>query len=216
MDKQENETQKSEAKKHAVAFLMAEYSELNQEFKRLRGEGLNRLNFFIAITSSVLGGLVLLSQSGKTSGVFLQIVALGALFILVLLGWDTFQFTISRDINTDENLRRIGRIRHFFVDEYPPITKHLPWQIHDDPTSWVTRNTSGIRQTAQSIISLLLTLIVVVSVSFVTSQPMLLGISGVVSFVIVFALLRFYANNRYKRAALSANKDRKFPNESKG
>jgi hypothetical protein len=213
MVKQETETQKSDTKKHAVNFLMAEYSELNQEFKRLRGEGLNRLNFFIAITSSVLGGLVLLSQSGKTSGIYLQIVALGALFFLVLIGWDTFRFTISRDVSTDENLRRIGRIRRFFADDYPPITKHLPWQIHDEPTSWVTRNSSGIRQTAQSIISLLLALITTILVSLLVSQPIMLGISGAVSFVVSFAVLRFYANKRYKKAALSATKDRKFPNE---
>ncbi|HOX85158.1 MAG TPA: hypothetical protein PKW76_15500 [bacterium] len=213
MNKQETETQKSETKKHAVNFLMAEYSKLNQEFQRLRGEGLNRLNFFIAITSSVLGGLVLLSQSGKTSGNFLQIVSLGALFFLVLIGWDTFRFTISRDINTDKNLRRIGRIRRFFADDFPPIAKHLPWQIHDEPTSWVTRNSSGIRQTAQSIISLLLALIIAILVSLITSQPIMLGIIGVISFIISFIALRFYANKRYKKAALSATKDRKFPNE---
>ena len=216
MRKQENEVQKSETKRRAMNFLMAEYSELNQEFKRLRGEGLNRLNFFIAITSSVLGGLVLLSQSGKTSGIFLQIVALGALFFLVLIGWDTFRFAISRDISTDENLRRIGRIRKFFADDYPPIAKHLPWQVDDEPTSWVKRNSSGIRRTSQSIISLLLSLIVAVSASILTNQPLILGSSGIVSFMVAYALLRQYANKRFKKALLSAIKDRKFPKEQEG
>jgi hypothetical protein len=213
MRKQEDEAHKSETKKQAVDFLMAEYSELNTEFKRLRGEGLNRLNFFIAITSSILGGLVLLSQSGRTNGVSLQIVSLGALFFLVLIGWDTFRFTISRDIATDDNLRRIGRIRRFFANEYPPITKHLPWQTHDEPTSWVKSNASGIRQTAQSIMGVLLALIVTISISFVTHEPILLGISGAISFILGFVLLRYYAFKRYKKAALAAMKDRKFPDE---
>jgi len=215
MRKQENEILKSESKKHAVNFLMAEYAELNQEFIRLRSEGLNRLNFFIAITSSVLGGLVLLSQSGKAAGIFLQIVALGALFFLVLIGWDTFRFAISRDISTDQNIRCIGRIRRFFADDYSPIAKHLPWQADDEPTKWVKRNSSGIRRTSQSIISLLLSLIIAVSVSFFTNQPIILGSSGIISFGIAYALLRFYANRRLKKALLSAITERKFPQEQK-
>jgi hypothetical protein len=214
MRKQKNETQDSEIKKYAVNFLIAEYSELNQEFRRLREEGLNRLNFFIAITSSVLGGLVLLSQSASASGIFLQVVALGALFFLVLIGWDTFRFTISRDESTDKNIRRMGRIRRFFEDEYPPIEKYLPWQSHDEPTSWVTKNTSAIRQTSQSIISLLLTLMVIILVSIAETQPILLGVIGIVSFIIIFALLGFYAKNRYKKATVRADKETRFPNKS--
>jgi hypothetical protein len=210
MGKQESEFPNIEAKNHAVNFLMAEYSELNQEFRRLRGEGLNRLNFFIAITSSILGGLVFLSQSSNTPGLFLKVTALGAMLFLILIGWETFRFTIGRDISADENLRRIGKIRRFFADNYPPVIKYLPWQIHDEPTNWVTRNTSAIRQVAQSIVSLLLMLIAIISASFFTTQIILLGISGVVSFVVAFATLGFYAKNKYKKATLVASKESKF------
>jgi hypothetical protein len=214
MKNQEVKAQDIEAKKNAVNFLIAEYSELNQDYRRLREEGLSRLNFFIAITSSVLGGLVLLSQVSGASGIFLRIVSLGALFFLVLIGWDTFRFTIARDEATDKNIRRMGRIRRFFEDEYPPVEKYWPWQSHDEPTSWVTRNTSAIRQTAQSIISLLLTLMVIILASFVANQLLLLGIIGVFSFIIIFVVFRFYANQRYKNAAARANKEMRFPNKS--
>ena len=57
----------SENKKNeqsAIEFLIAEYNEISQETRRLRQEGIVRLNFFIAITSSILAVLVFLSQSG--------------------------------------------------------------------------------------------------------------------------------------------------------
>jgi hypothetical protein len=212
--KQDKEGQEDKVPKNAVTFLIAEYSELNTEFRRLRGEGLNRLNFYIAITSSVLGGLVLLRQSGNTPGVFLQIVSLVAVFFLVLIGWDTFKYAIARDINTDNNLRRISRIRRFFVNEYPPVERYLPWQSHDEPTSWVAKNTSGIRQTAQLMISLLIGLMIIILTSFVSLEPIVFGISGVIAFIAAFVLLRFYANRRYKSAHLTAIKDMKFPNRA--
>jgi hypothetical protein len=212
MNRKDTEVQKNEAKKFAIDFLIAEYSALNQEFNRLRGEGMNRLNFMIAITSSVLGGLVFFSQSRNTSVLFQQVVALGALFFLVLIGFDTFRFSISRDISTDKNLRRIGRIRRFFADDFPDIVNHLPWQIHDEPTSWVIKNESGIRQTAQSILSLLFALIVAICISIIVNQPIIYGISSLVTFLIAFFLLGVYANNKYKKALKSAINERKFPN----
>lgn len=193
----------NEVKDYVVEFLVTEYTELNQEFRRLRVEGLNRLNFFIAITSSVLAGLVILSQSGQASIRFLQFVAIGALIFLILIGWDTFRFTVSRDVSTDHVMRRMGRIRHFYVDQYPPIEKYLPWQTHDEPTKWVLTNNSGIRQTAQSILSLLFALLVVFLISLMNNLLISI-VGGGVAFIIAFMALRGYSFRHYEKASRNA------------
>ena len=90
----------------SVEFLLAEFNQITEETRRLREDGLNRLNFFITLTSSVLAGLVLVSQINVMSAFNLQMVSIGALIFLILMGWSAFRFTISRDINTDLNIRQ--------------------------------------------------------------------------------------------------------------
>lgn len=177
---------------------------------------MNRLNFFIVITSSILSGLVILRQSSGISSDFLKVVAIAAICFLILIGWDTFRFTITRDIHADDVLRKMGRIRCFFVEQYPPIEKHLPWQVHDEPTGLVTHNRSGIRQTAQTILSLLFSLAAIIIASFVTKQLFILISGGIIIFAFVFLSLRFYVNKRYKKARIFAQESIKFPSDSSG
>jgi hypothetical protein len=196
---------------HVVELLMAEYDAMTQEFRRLRSEGLNRLNFFITLTSAVIGGLVLLNQAGPAPSRFIDFASIGSLTFLLLIGLDTFRFAISRDINTDLNLRAIGRIRRFFAHQSPSLEKHLTWQNHDEPTKWVTSNTSGIRRTTQSILSLLFALLVGLIANLVTTDSRVLIAVGVVVFVVTLLGFRGYASWRYQKATESALKSVRFP-----
>lgn len=194
-----------------LEFLLSEQNAMLEEIRRLRSEGLNRLNFFITITSAVVGGLVVLSQLASIPTGFLQHISILALLFLVLIGWGTFEFAISRDIATDSDVRATGRIRRYFIDRNPLLLQYLTWQLHDEPTSWVRDNHSEIRRSAQSILSLVIALITGLIASFLAGDLLLLAVTGIISFIVAYALLGIYARRRYDAACLQANQTSRFP-----
>ena len=206
----------SENKKNeqsAIEFLIAEYNEISQETRRLRQEGIVRLNFFIAITSSILAVLVFLSQSKATTDAFFQISAIGVLSLLLLVGLNTFSFTIGRDISTDLNIRATGRIRRFFSQQNPEIQEYLTWRCHDEPTSWITNNTSGLRRIVQYILSSICALITVLLLNLVGTNLGISTVVGVAILIISFICFRGYAVRKFRQASISARKSVRFPEE---
>jgi hypothetical protein len=130
---------------------------------------------------------------------------------LALIGWNTFLFTISRDISTDFNIRATGRIRRFFMDYDPAIANYLTWHAHDEPTPWVTRNTSNLRGTTQSILSLLLALIVGLVANLISGNILWSAAIGVTGFIISLIALVSYARKKFKAAKNVAQNTIKFP-----
>lgn len=194
--------------KDSATFLITEYNQIADETKRLRSEGLNRLNFFITITSSTLAGLVVLSQS-NTATMTVQLISLGAIVFLMLLGWNTFRFIISRDINTDFNLRAMGRISRFFIDRDPSLAQYLSWQKDDEPTKWVTRNSSSLRSSAQFIFCSLLALLC--SIFVYMFRDLIWSLTGgFFGFFVGLFTLRTYAERRFRQAERMAAKQVKF------
>ena len=197
----------------AIEFLIAEYNEISQETRRLRQEGIVRLNFFITITSSILAVLVFLSQSKVTTDTFFQVAAIGVLCLLLLVGLDTFNFTIGRDVNTDLNIRATGRIRRFFSQQNPEIQNYLTWRCHDEPTPWITNNTSGVRRIVQYILSSICALITGLALNLAGVNSVISMIFGVIMLIISFIGFRGYAVRRFKQASIAARKSVRFPEE---
>jgi hypothetical protein len=204
---------KENSEKNAVVFLIAEYNEIAHETRRLRQEGITRLNFFITITSSFLAVLVFLSQSKATFGVSFQIAAIGVLLLLLLIGLDTFDHSIRRDIYTDFNVRAMARIRCFFATQNPEIKQYLTWQYHDEPTLWVTRNNSNVRKTVQYIVSAVCALTIGLVVNLIGFNPVISTIIGGVMLVVSFIGFRGYASKRFRQANIDAEKSTRFPME---
>ena len=195
---------------YSIEFLLAEYNQISEETRRLRAEGLNRLNFFITLTSSVLGGVVLLSQLNITSVVVVEWIALGTLLFLAVVGWNAFRFTVSRDINTDFNIRATARIRRFFVEHDPQVGPYLTWHYHDEPTGWIVGNTSNLRGTTQLILALLLALTVGLVTYLLVGLIISAVIVGLVGFALALALLIRYARHRFEIARKIAEESVRF------
>lgn len=193
------------------AFLIAEYNEISQETRRLRQEGITRLNFFITITSSILAVLAFLSQNKAIDSIVFQAVAIGVLLLLFFVGLDTFRFTIRRDIHTDLNIRAVARIRRFFAIQNPNIQEHLTWQDHDEPTPWVTNNNSNVRLTAQYILSFICALTTGLILNLTRVNVIVSIIIGVILLIASFIILESYATKQFKYASLEAKKSIKFP-----
>lgn len=99
--------------------------------------------------------IVLLNSLGSTAFPLLQAIALGTLAFLLWIGAETFRFTVTPDVKTDVNMWALARIRQYFRSLDLALDKHISWRITDEPTRWVTSNSSGIRRTAQAILCLL-------------------------------------------------------------
>lgn len=206
-------TDREQVEPSAVEFLMAEYSEISQENRRLRQEGITRLNFFITITSSILAVLAFLSQNATMTGVVFRVVAIGILSVLFFVGLDTFRFTIRRDIHTDLNIRALARIRRFFATYSPSIRPYLTWPDHDEPTPWVAHNTSNVRLTAQYILSFICALIGCLGLNLAGVPLTISAVAGVVMLAIAFLGFQRYATQRFQQASLESKQSMRFPKE---
>ena len=195
----------------ATDFLLAEYQAISQEFHRHRNEGISRLNFFITLTSLFGGGLLLLNEVGSPSPTSIQLISLGALAFLIVIGWYTFSFTISRDSSADHTVRTQARIRRYFADQYPTIKPYLTWPESDEPTPYVFKNKSGIRQTAQTILTLLCSLAVSITLNLIFRQMLLSLGSGILAFGGIFMILRAYAQRKFRAAYQKAEQAVRFP-----
>lgn len=195
----------------SVEFLLVEFQEIAQETRRIRVEGLSRMNLYITLTSSILAGLILISQIDATSILSFQAISIGAMLFLALIGWNTFQFSISRDINTERNIRATNRIRRFFVDNDPELGLYLTWNTHDEPMSWITHNRSNVRGMAQSILSFVIATMTGLITYLVTATVSWSVIVGVPCFAVAMVSLNAYANRRYGEAEDTAQRDIRFP-----
>jgi hypothetical protein len=200
-----------EGNRGAIEFLIAEFNEISQETRRLRQEGVARLNFFVTITSSILGVLIFLSQGKTTSGSSLQVAAIGLLFLILLVGLDTFNFLISRDVSTDLNIRATGRIRRFFSTQSPEIQKYLTWRCNDEPTPWITNNNSGVRRTIQYILSSVCTLITYLASNLASANFPMTAVVSVFTFLGSLTAFHHYSTKRFRKAVISAQKSMRFP-----
>ena len=193
---------KSEIKDESVEFLLHEFDNMETERARLKNEAVQRLNFFLTITSGILGGIALFGQYAKTKPEFLF---LPALIFLSIIGWQTFDFMIGRDINIDRILRAIGRIRRYFSDNDPAITPYLYWQADDEPSILLSHNRSFVRRTTQSVLAFLLALIIALfSAFFLTIETKIIIVSGIVSFFALVVTFEVYAKNKLKQATKKA------------
>jgi len=192
----------AEKKSESIEFLLREFDNMEAERARVKSEAVQRLNFFLTITSGILGGIALFGQYSNTK---LEYLFFSALLFLSVIGWQTFDFMIGRDINVDRILRAIGRIRRYFADNDPAIISYLSWQTDDEPSSLLSRNKSAVRRTTQSILAFLLALAIGFSVAFFTASDItVIIISGIASFFVLVIALEFYATNKFKAAAKEA------------
>jgi len=209
-------SEEDEAKPEEVtAFLVAAYEAINEEGRRLRVEGLARLNFFLTLTAALFTGVVYLyqaeSQTESPDFIFVQIVALGASLFLILIGWYTFLYTIQRDIYADFNIRATGRISRYFSDLHPGVRPHLLWQDHDEPTIYVTHNHSAIRRILEVVLSFLVALVIGLTTNLVFHSPVSASTTAVLGLLITWRFVHWYSARKYRLAFDKARTSIRFP-----
>jgi hypothetical protein len=192
-------------------FMLEEYKMLQERFHSLRSEGLNRLNFFITLTSVIAGGVVIFADSSNFSPQFVKILIATAFMMLSIIGWDICGTLVARDRVTDRVERGMARIRQYFIQKDPSISDFLIYPYHDEPTRYVTTlSGAGIRRSAQAIESFIVSIIVGVLASLGNLQAVSVGLLAVGGFIASFLVLERRARRSYKEAQIIAKNDIKF------
>ena len=139
------------------SILLEQFRALNSDYIQQRGEGVIRMNFFIAAISVVLGSaLVFASRNNQTMIPHFRLVLLSALVILATIGLDVYSFLIQRNIDIDRDIRGMARVKTYFVNLDPGLENFFVNGIHDTPTDFLTTKGFGMRWSAEIIMGFLL------------------------------------------------------------
>jgi len=192
-------------------FMLEEYKMLQERFHSLRNEGLNRLNFFITLTSAIAGGVLIFADSSNFSPQFVKILIATAFIMLSIIGWDICGTLVARDRVTDRVERGMARIRQYFVQKDPSISDFLIFPYHDEPTRYITKlSGAGVRRSAQAIESFIVSIIVAVLASLGDLQSVSVGFLAGGAFIANFLILERKARKSYMEAQMIAKNDTKF------
>jgi len=111
-------------------YLIAEFEALHQRTQAHEQFIVAKTNFFIALTTAVLGGLLLLFQQ-HMDRLVVSMIVVAALLFLVIVGWTVFKQSIDLETSIVIYYRRAGRIRQWFVDNAPDIESYIPFTVTD-------------------------------------------------------------------------------------
>lgn len=194
--------------KQSVSFLLEEYKHLAESFLRNEELGERRFNFFIALTTAVIGALVAIPKvyDGEVDPIFFFFV----LVAVFLFGVVTLVRIIRRNMVTDEYLRRLGRIRRYFADRDPKIQLYLPYPPFDDQPQrkkewkgwkkWYMIFSLGKGGLAE-MVALVNSLIVAALCVLLAISPsrVIIGLSGLVGFTAAWIVQFIYIKHRYDK-----------------
>jgi hypothetical protein len=100
-------------------FLLAEFEHVGNSFLQSEQDGESRVQFFLALATAVLGGIGFLLDADDQSPTQLLMrgrsLVIGALTILLLLGYFSFRRLIQRNIASDRYKFALRAIRRHFV-----------------------------------------------------------------------------------------------------
>jgi len=112
-------------------YLIAEFEVLHQRAQAHEQMVIARTNFFIALTTAVLGGLLLFLKEYVKDWVLLSVIIITTLLFLLIVGWTVFIQSIDSKASVAIYYRRAGRIRRWFVDNAVNIEKYIPFKATD-------------------------------------------------------------------------------------
>lgn len=185
--------------------LLEEYRLLQSRFLDLQNEGLTRMNFFITAASVSIGSFLVFGSSNLPS-LYFRITLLIITALLSVIDIYICRFFISREIAVDRYERGLARIRHYFVGFDAALKDYFVTKIVDVPTSNIRGNNSGMRQSAQLIAAFLLGLEGSLLATFTSLSAEFDFLIGLVTAIMVFAVLEWNAQRRFRKAVAQVEK----------
>jgi hypothetical protein len=164
---------KDVAESHSVSFMLAEFERIKSIEAANRATGEVRVRLLITMVSFTFTAVVALWQFVNLSSVMelreFFIVAFFAFLFVSLIGMATFRLLAQRWILSVILLRKLARIRKWFVLQDPSIVEHLVYSIDTDKPSF---------KSSALFSSSLFSLVVIINgaVFFATASFFLLGL----------------------------------------
>lgn len=197
-------------------FLIAEYNQLSEAFLNNEELGERRVNFFITLTTAVIGAFVAI---WKVSDVKVdKIFFLFGLFALLLFGIISLVRIIRRNLATDKYLRALGRIRRYFADEDPKKKPFLLFPLYDDKsrkTEWKdikSFGTGGLVEMVEFINIVIFVAIIALALYIRSIPKWIIALSAFFSFVVPYMGQFIYVMYRYNKEDQRIKSDEsKFP-----
>jgi hypothetical protein len=122
-----------ENKEKAEDYLIAEFNYLTNSISESEEIGNTRINYFITLTTAILGAIGLSNLlSNKIDITNQSIFFLVGLIILFFYGQVTFQRIVQRNLQTDDLKIKCNEIRRYFSRNYNPILPAIPFKSKDE------------------------------------------------------------------------------------
>lgn len=160
-----NDNHKSQLKDASVQFMLAEFNRIQLAEKSNRDSGDRRINLYLTLISIIITGVIILRQIitiQKTSTMkeFYFAVFIALLFLL-LMGIVILRLLLERWRLSIIYLRKLARIRNWFVEKDKSLLPYLVYSINDSKPSFISKNFLS---------SSLITLVIVLNSIFISTS----------------------------------------------
>jgi hypothetical protein len=195
------------------AFILQEITLVEGEIQRLRAEGLARTNFLVVLTTATSTALFALSGMGNVDQRSVLFASLCLSIFLLALGILSFGYLLGREVSTDYNFRATARLRQYFVERDRSIVDYLSWQYTDEPTKWVTHNSSYVRRVTGLLCSLYFAAAIGLGLEILGTglAPAVLWVTVAIAFALAEIVCTIGSTKYLRRAALRAVRHQRFP-----
>lgn len=119
---------------HAVSFLIAEFTALQERARHYEDLKSAKINYFLVLVAATLAGLFgfASSQATQISVRTLFVMGLAVSIPVFLVGVVTLSQSVGISIAIVSLYRKAGRIRRYFANLNSSIWKYLPYKANDD------------------------------------------------------------------------------------
>src|SRR5918996_669037 len=126
-------------------YLLEEYKKESEALAASEAVGDTRVSQFMTVASSLVGALGIanilvpslnndnLSAITSSTPAESYFLAVAGLLVLLAYGWVTLVRLIRRNFVTDGHKIRRDRIRKYFAENHPGISKYLPYNPNEPP-----------------------------------------------------------------------------------
>jgi len=191
-----------------VQFLLAEFNSIRSFKEQSVSIGDKRIDVFLTLSSALIAGLGLFSQSSIAPQTFLIIAFCGS-FGLLVIGLVTLYQVIDRDILIVDYVHSINRIRGYFAEHAPHIQPYLlmPTSVTFPKYNWKSSN----RRIPMVINGFSLGALCAFSSLLIrnTTTPDFISIASfIIAFLLMYGLQEMYASRIFKQAEIKAHESR--------
>ena len=192
--------------------LLAEYDYLTKTFLWNERLGEKRVSFFITIVTAGLTALIALTSDGTLpiDSQSAPILFSAGVLVLLLFGLITLKRIIVRNMKSDKVKKQLDNVRQYFVKPDSEEIKYLPFDPYNEkpvrePLHIFSLGTGGFLQTVALMNSIIIAISIIWLLHWITLSPIslinniILGVLGIIGFMISWACQILYAQKQYKK-----------------